>query len=741
MMVIISLIANYYNQVTPKRSNHISHFLNSKYWEITGFVVSPPIYKHHKTRMLIQVDQLQYQQEKHDVYGMIRLNVRKNLSHFQPGWRTRFVAKIYPYSNFQNPGGFDYKNYMNYHKKIFGNAYPVKNHVDILEKSLPENFSSRRIYLAQHAVSKLIQENTSHETSGILHAMILGNRNYFPQSVRDAFIETGVSHLLAISGLHMGMIAMTAFVLFRWLFRRSEAICLMAWSDACAVIPAFLLMTLYFFLSGMSPSAQRAFMMISIFLFAQILLREHLPINTLFFAGSIILLLDFHALTTVSFQMSFCAVFFILLGFQRMPDRFLYISQYRLIQYLWNMFICSILAILATTPISLYYFYQTSWMGLLTNVFAVPLIGFLILPLALSSVVFFPFCKIIATKMIFISGITCDLLLYGIQFLSTYADIFSFRGHLNEFELFCWYACLTLCFCPYHSKRKYFWMILVFLLISDSAYWVQRRFFQKDLRISILDVGLGNAVLVELPGGKCMMIDGGGLLSSFDIGKSVVAPFLWQKKIKTVETIILTHPDRDHLQGLVFIARHFNTSVVWGNGDTKSTHLYEIWQSTLAEMEIPTVFMKEKVFHEEGNVLFQFFHPPGSSYFDDANNNSLVFQITFHGKKFLFTGDIEKDAESMLIQKYCNPIKSDLLLCPHHGSQTSSTKEFITCVQPKWVFISTSEKNRMHLPSPDVLERYRQFGCQQIFRTDLNGAIQIILSEKSVWIETFVSPE
>jgi len=734
LLMIIVAIIDYH--LPLQKNQQISQYINSEYWEITGIIAERPIYKSPKTRFIIQVDHLKNKTGEHVVSGNIRLSVWSDISHYAPGWRIRFVSKIHPFTNFNNPGGFNYKKFMTHQKRIFGNAYAKENQIEILDQAPPDSLQKRVILHVQTTVSQIFKEYTSKQASGLLHEIVLGKGEYLLSETRDVFVATGVSHLLAISGLHMGMIAMTALFLSTWLFRRSEKLCLYGWSDYCAAIPAFFLMLFYFIISGMSPSAQRAFIMITVFLCAQVFSKEQIAINTLCFAGSLILMWDLRSLSDISFQMSFCAVFFIITGFQRIPEHWREISKKKAVQYVWQMLLCSTLAIIATSPLALHYFYHTSFMGLITNLFAIPVIGFIILPFALLSVFFVFLWKSIAIHMIVLCGYASDTIILLIQNMNKFSHPFEYYGHLNHFELFLWYVIMSVSVLSLRRRIKTFLMVIIgFLIILDVGYWTYHRNMHDDLRITTLDVGLGNAALVDLPGGDCMMVDGGGLSLSFDIGKYVVAPYLWRNKIKSLKTLILTHPDQDHLHGLIFLARHFNVQTAWTNGDHKSTFLFQLWEKSLKEMHIKDIHISAGYEKKLGDVKIKFFNPPVKNPFEDTNNNSLVFQVEFQKKTFLFTGDIEKEAESLLCRTYCNELQSNLMMCPHHGSRSSSIPEFIQCVQPTHVVISASGFNRYHLPDPRIINRYKQAGCQ-VYSTGHDGAVMIALSKEGVQIKT-----
>ena len=373
-------------------------------------------------------------------------------------------------------------------------------------------------------------------------------------------------------------------------------------------------------------------------------------------------------------------------------------------------------------------------MGLFTNLLAVPMVGFCILPLSFISISMIYIWEPFAIKLISINGFVADQLIALLKWISQYSAPFEIYCHLTFFEIFCCYGLILLCLWGYRSYKKYIWALIIMLIILDVMYWTHQRFFHDDVRVTILDVQNGNAAVIELPGGDCIMIDGGGISVSFDIGKHVLAPYLWQKKIKSVDTLILTHPDRDHLQGLLFIARNFNIKSVWSNGDQKQTELFKEWLSIIEQKNIHHKKIHANCKESLNNVDFTFFNPPEAHnnsklFYDDTNNNSLVIQMKYKGSKFLFPGDIEHEAELFLAQNFCSSLKSDFLLCPHHGSQTSSTNAFINCVKPEWVLVSAGKHYKNNLPNPAVIDRYLLANCK-IKRTDTDGAIIIELTKK-----------
>jgi competence protein ComEC len=210
------------------------------------------------------------------------------------------------------------------------------------------------------------------------------------------------------------------------------------------------------------------------------------------------------------------------------------------------------------------------------------------------------------------------------------------------------------------------------------------RFFSKDLKVTFIDVGHGDSILVEFPRGKKMLIDGGGLHEDrFDIGKNVIAPFLWKKKIRRIDTLVLTHPDPDHLKGLNFIASQFSIGQFWDNGFQTDSESYLQLKKILREKKINTQSLHEGTPTQIINgVEISVLNPPlwnGTTRkvqtLRDLNNSSLVLKLRFKNVSLLLAGDIGKEAEERILRKDY-PLRSDILKIPHHGSSSSSSPFF-----------------------------------------------------------------
>jgi competence protein ComEC len=280
---------------------------------------------------------------------------------------------------------------------------------------------------------------------------------------------------------------------------------------------------------------------------------------------------------------------------------------------------------------------------------------------------------------------------------------------------------------------------------ADGGYWIYQRYGRKDLRVTVLDVGQGSAALLELPGGRCMLVDGGGFADNtvFDVGRRIVAPFLWRKKIASVQILVLSHPNSDHLNGLVFVADRFHVQQIWCNGEAYDTAGYRQLMAVVRKRGIRRQPYSELPKSMECNgVDLRILYPPDdfiakrrAEPWRDVNNNSLVLKAAFGEQSFLFPGDIDARAEAELTKLAGKQLQSSVLLVPHHGSRSSSTPRFIDAVQPKIAVISNGWRNRYHLPHPTVIERYRS-GQVRILRTDLDGAVTFVTDGRQLSLST-----
>jgi len=737
--------------------NHITHFTDNHQWKIVGVVDKNSATYNNRLRIILRIETLGRDNNSFPVTGKIRVTVTKPFPDIFVGDRLSLVGKIRSIRNFNNPGGFNYRRYMAF-KKIWGSAYVPGKRVVILNRNSDPGINTI-IEKTRNQISDLIDKTGEGNQQGVLKALIVGDRTGVV-NIREAFNRAGIGHLLAISGLHIGIIATASFIFFRRLLSYIKFFLWNAWTKKGAAVLSLFPVILYGLISGMSPSTQRAVIMATVFLMAFLFEKEQDPMNTLAMAAMIILVAYPPSLFSISFQLSFIAVLSIIYGWSLRYVNFTgnkgMIKKgwgIRILQRLFSFVLVSFFAILGTLPLVMFYFNQISLVGIVANLLIVPIIGFIVIPLGLISVLLYPLSIFVATICIKASaGVvahTLDIVHYiaGLPF----AAIKTITP--NFFEICCYYilawAILNLGRACFRRKTAIVVAVLVIFAGSvDTCYWVYNRFWRNDLRVTIIDVGQGSSALVELPGGRCFLIDGGGFSdnSVFDVGARIVAPFLWRKKIKTIDTIVLSHPNADHLNGLLYIAKHFNVKRLWCNSDFADINSYREFMEIIKKNRIEMVAFKDMPrSYEINGARLKILYPP-KDYIDkrknekwrNINNNSLVIKVSFGSKSILFPGDIMACAEREIVATHGDELKSTVLIAPHHGSKTSSTAMFLQKIKPEIVIISAGWKNSFRFPNPSVLKRYNENNCR-IFRTDKNGALAILIDDRALKIKPFIT--
>ncbi|MBW1960537.1 MAG: DNA internalization-related competence protein ComEC/Rec2 [Deltaproteobacteria bacterium] len=736
--------------------DHITHFLNSTPLKIDGTIQSNPSENPRRIRFVLKTESIASTHQLQPARGSIQVTVYGNHPKLTRGDRISFTSKIRPFRNFKNPGAFNYRRYMSF-RKIWGAAYTSAKNLKVLSRSKPQGVMWR-IQRIRDKISQLIDHSAGADTNAVLKALIIGDRSGISRKLYDVFNRTGVGHLLAISGLHIGMIASFAFFVFRALLSFVNPILWHAWTRKGAALLSLVPVCIYGVLSGMSPSTQRAVIMVGVFLFTFLLERERDAINTLAVAAMVILIINPVSLYSISFQFSFTAVFCILYGFSRLADTsrqqpWAVMPKLSAVQkQVYCFFFASIFAVLGSMPIVMKNFNQVSLVGLLGNLLAVPIIGAMVVPMGLLSVFLYPLSTAAANGVIHLAAIILSPTLGVISFLSELPFAAVKTVTPSAFEIIGYYllgwAMMEAIRKP-AANRKHAAALAVIVLLAfgaDIGYWLHKRVWHRDFRTTVIDVSQGNAALLELPGGKNILIDGGGFSdnSTFDIGERVLAPFLWSKKITRIDTMILTHPNSDHLNGLLYIARHFGVNQIWTNGEAVHSigyrRLLRIAEEKGIQMpEFPS-FVKA---HDYNGVRLEILYPPGNfqllkkwDKWRSVNNNSLVVKARYGAISILFPGDIMHEAEKELVALKGARLKSTVLISPHHGSKASSSEVFLEKVSPKWVIVSSGWKNRFGFPHPLVMKRYEKLGSK-VLNTAESGAVTISTDGRMVTVRPF----
>lgn len=718
---------------------------------ILGTVLAPPTEREKSTQIMLRTLQVfESGKEKEGGGEKIMVTVFTPAGPYSPGDRILFPAKLKLFKNFNNPGCYDREGAMALGGfTCAASVSEGKRIVPMGRGSL--GFPLEHFEAFRSPIRDLLRTTLPPDQASVLRALILGEKQGIPSELREPFYRAGLGHVLVVSGLHVALVAWFAFAMLLRLMSSSYRLALQWDIRRLAAVLTCLPVVAYACLTGLEISCQRAMIMVLVYLFSVILGKEKETWSTLALAGLLVLALEPLALFSLSFQLSFSAVVGILwLG----PPlrRWLSIPARRgevkpsVFQRFYLYFAALVAVTLAATvfllPLTTHYFHRFSWVVIPANITVLPLLGLLVLPIGLFAAASYAFSPSLSETLLKAAAWGSERMMDYVRFWGSWPWSESLVISPNSAEVLLMYSVMFFAFFAVRfgwAKRGL--LIVLLLLAGDITYWVHRNFCHSALRVTFLDVGQGNAALVQFPGSERMLIDGGGSSDgSFDVGKMVVAPFLLRNKIARIDTIVLSHPDMDHLGGLRFIASHFSPAEFWQGEPRTEVRAYEELMKVIRSRNIavlsPGQWEEDRMI---GGVAVALLHPRMGDQGRrlKPNDRSLVIKLTYQGKSFLFPGDLEKAGEDAVRLSAGADLRSDVLLAPHHGSRTSCSWSFLQQVRPRVCVISAGLGNPWAAPSMGVVKRLESLGCR-IFRTDRDGAVEIIVQQERGTVRPFV---
>ena len=721
---------------------HISRVCNGETHRISGIINSLPKKYQNKTRYILNCTNI----GTDTAVGKLILTVyhdssKQAVAPLLFGEHIIVTSKIRAIRNFSNPGGYDYKFRMRL-KGITGNVYANSRTIVQTGKVHSSSFArvmqflqrtrdcfSSHVAKVAHNTAKSQPDFFYSQAEAVLSALVTGQKEMIHEKTRDNFSKAGLSHILAVSGLHMSLVGLGFFSIFIFILNRQPSLVITGQAKKTAGLLTLLPLTAYAFFAGFSPSTQRALIMAAIFLTSFLMEKEKDPLNTLYFAASLILLIDPGALFSISFQLSFACVFFIISGFIFF-GRTLGMPENKWIKKICLTILTTVFAGIGSAPVTAFYFNMFSMVQAVTNFFMIPVIGFLCLPLGLAGLMsmnFWPdLTHLFLTLDLHILSHCIQVIHWIVGFDWTWARVVTPR----PIEIMIYYAlilCLGFAIMEKNKGAIYLTFILTAAGIVSTGQGMLKRFYPGNLVVHTLDVGQGNATVIITPDGKTLLIDAGGFggRSSFDTGRYIVGPFLWKNWIPALDAVILTHPDSDHMNGLSFIFENFRVRQWIKNNDTSPSVFFKRLMRIADKKGIrihvpghdPSIFLWNQ-------VKISILGVKSLNFSENRNNNSLITRLDFLSFSMLFPGDIEKKREKNLVHSKNFNLEADILMAPHHGSCSSSSKIFLDKVSPAGVIISCGYMNRHKFPCLTVLHRYRR-NKVSIFRTDLMGAVTV----------------
>jgi competence protein ComEC len=751
VVLIVAAINYSYSSLYTVNESRLYFYNDQGTFEIKGRLISDPDVRDKSTHLTLSAEAIKVGQVWRDVEGTALVFVPR-----YPEYHYGDVLDVT--GELQTPpqlDDFDYRGYLEHQGIYTTMLYPQ---IDVLATG--QGFPPLAwIYSLRERLSQTLAQVLPEPQASLAQGIILGMRGNIPVDLNQDFTRSGTTHLLAISGFNIGIMAGIMLGVGLFLFGRRHYF--YVWLALGAV-------WLYAIITGMNPPVLRSAIMASLFLVGEVLGRQRSSMVALTFAAAVMVGISPYILGDASFQLSFLAMaglIFIYPVFNNLGRRVVAarLGEEGFLVSLANLtvatFSATLGAIIAVWPLIAYYFGLFSVVGplatfLITLVFPVIIItGTLAAVLGLAS---------LAVAQVF-SWLAWPFLSYMIAVVSGLAtpSVSAIAvDSVSPVFIVCYYVVLAGVVWLHSRWRKLRnllsgtaglmksgvsfssglsrglkWAIaplaVLALLTSFTAFTLP----DNDLRVSFLDVGQGDAILIQ-KGNQQILVDGGPSPQAITLALSKAMPF-WDRSI---DLLVLTHPHQDHLAGLLEVLRRYRVEQVLYPALDYDSPLYDEWLRTIAEKKVKVTIAcdGQRIDMGDGVVIevlrLQRALPPDAA--SDIDNGSLVLRLEYGAVSFLLTADIKSDTEWEFVRERA-PLASNVLKVAHHGSSTSTTPEFLSVVSPGVAVISVGADNDFGLPDAEVVSRLEeQVGQDNLYRTDEQGTITFATDGITLWVET-----
>jgi len=669
--------------------------LEGKTVSIRGYIANIPNAGQHGTSFLFAMKEI----NKQASHALVRLiwDLPSQALHAGDEWELPVHLKK-TYGN-RNPGTYDYEAYA-FQEGIRANGYVMTK---LISKKISSHWYYYLINRFREKVKNKIAENLlATPTSPWITALTIGERHNISAADWQVLRYTGTNHLMAIAGLHIGLMALLAHVIVSRIWRRIPYFMLKLPASHAGAFVSLLMALFYSCMAGFSIPAQRACIMLAVFLTLLLARRQGAAWQSFSVALFCVLILNPLIVVTESFWLSFGAVGFIIYGVGgRLKPQGLW-WKYGRIQWVIT---------LGLIPMSLWLFQQCAGISFAANMIAIPWIAYGVVPLCFLGCFFLIFSSTTGSAILSFADKLLSELWHVLTWFSHLPNVVWYQSIPHTWMLVAAMLGIILLLLPIGFPGRYFAVIFLLPVVLYQADVPQK----NSAWFTLLDVGQGLASVVQTQHHTLVFDTGAHLSPSFDMGESVVVPFLHQAGIKKLDMLVISHGDNDHIGGADAVVNAFPTRFI------KTSDPEKINNSQYC--------MRGETWQWDG-VNFEFLYPTKEN-LTLNNNSSCVLRVTAGNKKILLTGDIEKFAEKNLVKEVTEDLPADILVAPHHGSKTSAVEEFIDAVNPRYVLFSMGYRNRYHFPHPSVIEKYRQRNVIEL-DTAKSGAIQFVLNEKSI---------
>jgi competence protein ComEC len=680
--------------------------------------------------------------------GVLALSVLAGWPDFGPGERVSFQAALHEIRGTRNPGLPDPALAMRAAGVDVLAGVPTPAAIERIGVA-PVGGLRRAAFRARRAMRAAVDAVVPGPAGAFLKTAVLGDRRGAGDDVEEGFAAAGATHVLSVSGLHLAAVIAVVFLFARVAVGFVPALALYVDPRAVAALVALPVLVFFTLLTGEAVATQRSAVMLALGM-GGILVGRPVSVAPAIAAAALVILAPGPLrLFDQSLQLSLASVIGIALLAARLgPARGARgdasgwrVWGRRALVWLWRFGAATLAATAFTAPLVAHDFGEIAPAAPLGNLALVPLVELGVVPLGLFGGALAALGLPPGRLALRAAGGAARLALAVAAAFRAHAPVLTCRlpNALETGALMVAAACL-LGGARAHGRARP-WVLAAGLVAGAigagslaARDWARRH--DPAVRVTFLDVGQGDAAVVEAPGGVVAVIDGGGTFDdAFDPGERVVEPFLRARGIGRVDLVALSHPHPDHLNGLRRILRRFPVAALWTSGDDGRNpeygHLLEIARAGGVPTPVPAQgalggarLEPQGPFVRDGER--DVIGPPAGLSVNDA---SLVLRLTFAGRAVLFPGDLEADGEGELVGRRAlgQAVSADILKVPHHGSRTSSSDELIDAVHPTFAVISLGWRNRFHFPAAEVLERYAERGTT-VLRTDRDGAITVTIA-------------